>query len=199
MRKKTIFLIEKRFSQRYLEADKYFRSHAMLNKQQLSERRISDEFAVVVITRKRFVCNRNEFDCEPHYLQQTLAALDRESKWKSVDSIPIVVCSVDPHWDDHLDMAAILNYFPIILRYNKTGVDRPSNKKQESSDYAFCMDEARHRFAKTKYLVVVEDDAVVFENFFINLNAVVKHRIETNIVRGETVNNEPRRWCWMKL
>lgn len=154
---------------------------------------------MVVTTRKRFVCNQNKFDCEPHYLQQTLAALDLESKRKSVDSIPIVVCSVDPNWQNHLDFNAIANYFPTIFRYNDTGGDgKPSNKKQESSDYAFCLEEAALKFAQTKYLIVVEDDAIVFDDFFITLGSIVKDRIETSIVRGETVDNE-RRWCWMKL
>lgn len=193
-----MILIEKRYNfQRYSEADKYFRTHVAF-KNHLPEQQLSDRFAVVVITRKRFVCNRNEFDCEPHYLQQTLAALDRESRWKSWDSIPIVICSVDPHWDEHLDLDAVRNYFPILLRYNNTGVDRPSNKAQETSDYAFCLKEASLRFEKTKYLIAIEDDAVVFENFFTNLNSIVRHRLETSIVRGETVHNE-RQWCWIKL
>lgn len=154
---------------------------------------------MVVTTRKRSVCTKNEFDCEPHYLQQTLAALDRESKRKSIDTIPVVVCSVDPYWRNHLDFNAIANYFPLIFRYNDTGDEKPSNKKQETSDYTFCLEEASQKFGKTKYLIVVEDDAIVFDNFFITLNSIVKDRIEMNIVRGEKVDIERRRWCWMKL
>lgn len=159
---------------------------------------MSNEFAVVVITKKRFVCSQNKFACEPHYLQQTLAALDRESKSSSVDTIPIAVCSVDPHWENHLDLDAIINYFPIILRYNNTSDEKPSNKVQETSDYAFCLEEASLKFGEMKYVIVIEDDAIVFENFFINLNSILKHRIETNMVRGEKVYND-RQWCWIKL
>lgn len=154
----------------------------------------------MVITKKRFLCHRNEFDCEPHYLQQTLAAFDIESKWKrstSGETITVIVCNVDPNWEHHFDFDAIKNFFPLILRYNYTSIDRPSNKKQETSDYAFCLEEASLRL-QTNYLIVAEDDAIVFENFFSTLSSIVKNRVETNMVRGEQVNNDIR-WCWMKL
>lgn len=186
------------FFQRYLKADAYFQNLVHSNEQSSTER-ISNEFAVVVITRKRFVCNQNEFDCEPHYLQQALAALDRESKRNSDEFIPVVVCSVDPHRNRHLDLDAIADYFPMIFRYNGTGDEKPSNKAQETSDYSFCLEEASIKFAQAKYLIVVEDDAIVFENFFMTLRSIVKDRIETNVVRGEKIVNDERRWCWMKL
>lgn len=182
---------------RYLEADKYFQS---LNASKKLNRRTSNDFAVVVITKKRFVCEQYEFDCEPHYLQQTVAALDSESKWNSVDSIPIVVCSVDAHWERHLDLNAIANYFSIIFRYNISGVEEiPSNKGQETSDYAYCLEQASLRFGTTKHLIAIEDDAVVFENFFSTLHSIVKNRIETTYTRGEKIVLDKRKWCWMKL
>lgn len=168
------------------------------------QQQVSHEFIVVVITKKRFICDQNEFDCEPHYLQQTLAALDRESKLKSVSvienvNIPVVVCSVDSQWKKHQDLYDVMNYFPIIFRYNNTSDQTASNKAQESSDYAFCLEEAAIQFGKaTKYLIVVEDDAIVFENFFITLRSILKNRVETKMFRGERISNE-RQWCWMKL
>lgn len=159
---------------------------------------MSDDFAVIVITKRRFVCDRNEFDCEPHYLQQVLAALDIERKRRHIDTVPVVVCNVDPHWEQHSDLDAIKNFFPIILRYNHSGVDVPSNKEQETSDYAFCLEKGSLKFKQTKYLMVAEDDVIVFENFFATLNLIVKNRVETKIVRGERVNTD-KRWCWMKL
>lgn len=192
------FLIENfLYIQRYREAVKYFQNLVVLNTH-VPEREVSTKFAAIVITKKRFVCNGDEFDCEPHYLQQTLAALDRQIKLNSVNSIPVVVCSVDSHWENHLDLNEVKNYFPLILRYNNTEDDKPSNKKQETSDYAFCLEEASHKFAKTKYLIVLEDDAIVFDNFVTTLSSIVSDRLETNIVRGEKVNSD-RQWVWMKL
>lgn len=158
---------------------------------------MSDTFAVVVTTKKRMVCNENEFRCEPHYLQQTLAALHLASRRNLAHSIPIVVCSVDPLW--YLDLSEIYKYFPVIFRYNETATAVPSNKEQETFDYAFCLEEMSNRFQSTKYLIAIEDDAIVFEDFFLTLHSIVKERIETPIARGEKVVSAERQWCWMKL
>lgn len=188
-------LIIKQYYYRYLDTERYFQSiDIYLNS---PKNHVSNEFTVVVITRKRSICSQNEFHCEPHYLQQTLAALDHESK--SRGSMSVAVCSVDPQWENHLDLHAIKNYFPIIFKYNNANEQRPSNKAQETSDYAFCLEETSLRFGNvTKYLIAIEDDAIVFDGFFTTLSSIVKSRIETNILRGELIHNE-RRWCWMKL
>lgn len=184
---------------RYLDADTYFQS-LHKNKPQFHQKQMSSEYLVVVITKKRFMCDENKFHCEPHYLQQTLAALDRESRIESVNAIvPVVVCSVDPQWKTHQDLHDIMNDFPIIFRYHNTNDQIATNKAQETTDYAFCLEEASVKFGKaTKYLIVVEDDAIVFENFFITLSSILKNRVETKMLRGERISNE-RLWCWMKL
>ncbi|KAJ6646051.1 Post-GPI attachment to proteins factor 4 [Pseudolycoriella hygida] len=183
---------------RYLEAEKFFQNFGRADEEPSHEGE-SKDFAVVVITRKRFVCNEaDEFDCEPHYLQQTLAALHRERKLVPAHSIPIIVCNVDSHWEGHLDFVEILKFFPIIMRYENKEDFIPSNKKQETSDYAFCLEEVWKRYQRFNYLIAFEDDAIVFDNFFHTINSILKYRIETRTARGEKHTNELR-WCWMKL
>lgn len=161
----------------------------------------------VIITKRRESCSEREFDCEPHYLQQVIAAVDEDMKVFASRNrenikrnfVPVVICNVDKNPNDQLDFSLVRDQFPVIIRNESSNVrayNARSVRSQESSDYAFCL-ESTLKLSTPKYLLVLEDDAVSFKGIFENIFYILDNRVEQKTSRGTTSKTE--RWGWIKL
>lgn len=166
----------------------------------------SAKMVAVIITKRREICVGGKFECEPHYLQQVIAALDDDMKSfvsqtsgkDSVHFVPIVICNVDKHSNEQLDFLLVRDQFPSIIRYNNessSGISY-SSRTQESMDYAFCL-ESTLELSAPKYLLVLEDDALSFKGFFEKIFYLLENRVEHKKLHDMKTVTE--RWGWIKL
>lgn len=166
----------------------------------------SATMVAVIITKRRQICSSPKFECEPHYLQQVVAALDEDMQAfvsqsvekNSENFVPIVICNVDKHSNEHLDFSVVRKQFPAIVLYNNESVsgNNYNLRTQESLDYAFCL-ESTLELSTPKYLLVLEDDAMSLKGIFEMIFFTLENRVEHKMTR-DTIS-ETERWGWIKL
>lgn len=199
--------VDKLNTDRYNRTEKYLKNIvSKLNKDLHTRNLKTATMVAVIITKRRETCSRREFECEPHYLQQVIEALDddmkvfalRNSENISRNFVPIVICNVDKNADEHLDFSLVREQFPAIIRYDNAtrNAGSHSSRIQESLDYAFCL-ESTLKLSSPKYLLVLEDDAVAFKGFFENLFSILDYRVEHR--RSRDTISATERWGWIKL
>ncbi|XP_037051822.1 post-GPI attachment to proteins factor 4-like [Bradysia coprophila] len=201
--------VDKLNADRYKLTERYLkRIDSETNKDVHTKHLPTATMVTVIITKRRKQCRGREFDCEPHYLQQVVAALDEEMKFALRDSkdkrerfVPIVICNVDRKPNEQLDFSLISEQFPTILRYGNESHEGVSgivnSRSQESLDYAFCL-ESILKLSSPKYLMVLEDDAVAFNGIFEKIFYLLDNRVEHKPLRG-SMTTDPKRWGWIKL
>jgi len=204
-KKNAANLVDKLNAERYDKASEYLKTlNVELNKNEHIRRLAEASIVSVVVTKQRQVCYGKDFDCEPHYLQQVVAGIDRESKlffaskYRNETFSPVLICSVDPQWKQQKDLTDILSLFPAIFRYkNDLFHISESSRAKETQDYAFCLDQSISSLKqKPRYLLMFEDDVVVFPNFFSTIVNILENKIEEqSSVRGTTAEKR----CWIKL
>ncbi len=202
--------VDKLNADRYKMTEQYLKSiDPTINKDLHTENLETATVVTVIITKRREWCTGGEFNCEPHYLQQVVGALDedmkvfvsRDTKNISRNFVPIIICNVDKKSNAQNDFSLVRELFPVILRYdNETSSVAQSShnaRLQETLDYAFCL-ESTLKLSSPKYLLVLEDDAVAFKGIFENIFYILDHRIEHQILH-DSVTVETNRWGWIKL
>lgn len=202
--------VDKLNADRYASTERYLKSiDSETNKYLHTKNLKTAAMVAMIITKRREKCRKSEFDCEPHYLQQVVAALDEDmKKFASPDSedsterfVPIVICNVDKNSKAQLDFSLVSEQFPIIMRYGNESSDgvsgNDSNRSQESLDYAFCL-ESILKLSAPKYLMVLEDDAVAFNGIFEKVFYFLDYRVEHKLLRG-SMTSDAKQWGWIKL
>lgn len=195
--------VDKLNSERYIYARQYLQSFSPeINKDLHTKTLKSAMMVAVIITKRRETCGRHELDCEPHYLQQVIAALDEDMKIFASNGhghfIPIVICNVDKQWKTHLDFSQVSRRFPtVLLHQNESSSNSNQNlRSQESLDYAMCL-ESTLKLSNSKYLLVLEDDALSFRGLFEKISYILNFRVEHKM--SHDAISESERWGWIKL
>lgn len=195
--------VDKMNAERYNQTNDYLQKiNPEINKNLHTTNLVNAEIVAVIITKKREICSYRGFDCEPHYLQQVIAALDEDSKSfassRREGIVPIVICNVDKNSQEQLDFTHISGHFPVILRYTNESSNNKSysSRTQESLDYAFCL-ESILKLSSPKYLLVLEDDAMSFKGIFEKIFYILENNIEQKMLRGNLAKTD--RWGWIKL
>lgn len=202
--------VDKLNDDRYKLTEQYLKSVDNETNKEVHTRNLRTAIMVaIVITKRRERCRGSEFECEPHYLQQVVAALDddmkkfalRERKDNRQHFVPIVICNVDKKPNEQLDFSVVHEQFPTIMRYgNQSSADKSgtfNSRSQESLDYAFCL-ESTLKLSAPKYLLVLEDDALAFNGIFEKISYFLDYRVEHKPSRG-SITTDPKRWGWIKL
>ena len=121
---------------------------------------------------------------------------------------------MDPNWNLHRDFTQVREKFPVAYKYpqiteNNSYVER-NTKYTGSQDYAFCLDAALRKhldfkkrnsattldFSSTKsYVLMIEDDGIIFKDFFQNAVYILKNRVEMKYERDSFVKGPP----WMDI
>lgn len=196
--------VDKLNTDRYNRTEQYLKNiDSKTNKDLHTKNLRTATMVAVIITKRREACSRRGFNCEPHYLQQVIAALDEDMKVFASRSenikrnfVPVVICNVDENPNDHLDFSLVRDQFPVIIRNETSNVRAYNARSQESSDYAFCL-ESTLKLSAPKYLLVLEDDAVGFNGIFEKIFYILDYRVEHKMSRGSISKSE--RWGWIKL
>lgn len=198
--------VDKLNSDRYNRTAQYLKNiNPKTNKDLHIKNLKTASMVAMIITKRRESCSGREFKCEPHYLQQVIAALDEDMNVfgsRNSDNIrnfvPIVICNVEKNFNEQLDFSLVRDQFPVILRFdNESSSGGSTNaRSQETMDYAFCL-ESTLKLSAPKYLLVLEDDAVAFKGFFENIFYILDYRVERKISQNSI--SETERWGWIKL
>lgn len=197
--------VDKLNADRYNRTEHYLKNiNSKINKNLHTKNLKTATMVAVIITKRRESCSGRDFNCEPHYLQQVIAALDEHMKVFVAQNsendrnfVPIVICNVDKNYNEQLDFSLVRDQFPVLVRFdNDSSGSGYSSRSQESLDYAFCL-ESTLKLSSPKYLLVLEDDAVGFRGIFEKIFYILDHRVEHKMSRGSTSNTE--RWGWIKL
>lgn len=195
--------VDKLNADRYNVTEQYLKSIDPKTNKDLHIKNLKTaKMVAVIITKKRQTCSMHEFQCEPHYLQQVIAALDEDmnsfASRNSEGFVPIVICNVDKKSNEQLDFSLVRDQFPVIIRYdNESNSGNDYNARtQESLDYAFCL-ESTLKVSAPQYLLVLEDDALSFEGLFEKIFYILNYRVEYKISRDSISKTE--RWGWIKL
>lgn len=206
-RKRASSFVDKLNADRYNMTEQYLKSVDSITNKDLHTRHLKTaNIVAVIITKRRQWCTDGDFHCEPHYLQQVIAALDEDTKVfvsrNPENFVPIVICNVDKRSSVHLDFSMVREHFPVTVRYSNESHSFHSDgaystRTQETLDYAFCL-ETTLQLSSPKYLLVLEDDAVPFKGIFEKISYILDYRIEHKILRG-SVTAEKKRWGWIKL
>jgi len=157
--------------QALLEAEVYLRTLEWRSKLLVPDDDLVDVI-IVVVTSRRVMGSRTL-----GYLTRTVAALSRvaqSSSWPATKQL--FICDVNAGPAPHLEADRLRQYFHVHVRFPNASASAvildPFEK--EKQDYAFCLQEALH--FTTKYVLLVEDDAVVQENLF----HVLSHILHTS-------------------
>lgn len=126
---------------------------------------------IVVVTSRRVVGSR-----PLGYLTRTVAALslvERSISWPATKQL--FICDVNASPAPHIEADRLRQYFDVHVRFPNASTSAAilDPFEKEKQDYAFCLQEAL-RFT-TKYVLLVEDDAVAQENLF----SVLSHILHT--------------------
>ena len=152
----------------------------------------SVDLAIVIIG-----MDRKKNNVTPDYLVQTATELHKQTTLdKLFPSKRTLICGVDPYPNDSNLVRTCAKLYPTLERFggqypNETTTDDIFEKSKE--DYAFCMQ--RGMDYNPRYVLVIEDDALVKGNFF----SVVYHLLYTELPLLQERNPATSRWAFLKL
>lgn len=181
--------------QRHTRAKDYFARLDQNSTAAYYNRRLNDvgmDLAIGVVTVRRWYGEGSL-----GYLSQVMARLDELFK-KDIHfkRKALFICNVFAGPGEHTEAIGLSRYFPMVRRFIE---ESPSDviqsaPEKEKFDYIYCLTEANKR--KPKYILIVEDDAYVNDNFFDVL------RLKLNEIEdGSTTEREHARkqWLYLKL
>ncbi|ESO94281.1 hypothetical protein LOTGIDRAFT_232519 [Lottia gigantea] len=140
------------------------------------------------------------------YLLQSTWKMDKIVKDQERTSIFTFVCNVDKDPSNFEEANYLRSYLPYVERFGgsrphvadvpipdtnltfRNYVSKDKGYIKETIDYSFCLKVAKTR--KSKYVLVLEDDAVARDDFLLILDHIFKYRFQHNI-------NMP--WAALKL
>ena len=146
------------------------------------------DLLVVVVTVAREKSRRED---KNGYLFQTVTSMDKLMKSDEYfKKKAMVVCNVNDNPDGHVDAVELRNYLPFV---NKGGVNNvglnvtivpelqncgltDGARRKEIIDYAFCLNVSRS--IHHRYVLVLEDDVIPYDNLFEVLHHTLKYRLK---------------------
>ncbi|XP_059497391.1 post-GPI attachment to proteins factor 4-like [Stegostoma tigrinum] len=136
--------------------------------------------AVVTVSRKQAAAYR--------YYLQVVSALHRMlASCRGCRGYRLFACNVDPEPDGHWEAPEASRLILTVQRFGR-GRGRPSGGddnrfEKEKQDYAYCLQEALSAYGP-RHVVLLEDDAVPTEDFFLVLRDLLERRLTTPAARG---------------
>ena len=137
--------------------------------------RVSVDIAITVITVSR---NRHVIDTyEPKFLTQVIHKYLQMKEDMKVQFSPLritlSVCNVDRDPVGYKEAGFISKYVNTFQRYNKTSFPMNHYLENEKQDYVFCLNHTLKQHPTSKFVLLVEDDALPADNLMSILKYVV--------------------------
>ncbi|XP_070578169.1 post-GPI attachment to proteins factor 4-like [Ptychodera flava] len=163
---------------------------------------------VGVITVKRHVKQEKYNGFKPKYVIEVAARLNQalEKFPAHQGDVHIHICNMERNSTNNDEAMYLARYMHMIERHTNVKVEGDSNAEgevpvdqfeSEQRDYAFCLGEMAKFGAK--YTIILQDDAVVHDNFFTNLKGILETKVERRTTRGEVVNGNTDNLAQIKL
>ncbi|XP_070532668.1 post-GPI attachment to proteins factor 4-like [Ptychodera flava] len=168
-----------------------------LGKYSLGSEAVHIVVGVVTVARTK---NRHK-DISPKYLTQTLSRVEQGLRRQNFGhNNKIFICNVDVDPADNTEAIELSKYFPMVNNSKTDFKQKPDSLHniltKENDDYAFCLNVASTY--KSKYVLLLQDDALPHENFYEILNDVLEHQVESYMYKGEYVSRDEK-WAFLKL
>ncbi|GAB6026833.1 hypothetical protein CHUAL_013438 [Chamberlinius hualienensis] len=194
-------MLNQRNEIRRQEADKYLSKLDDVMSKEWHNRQLKSDLNVLVIVK---TMDRTSLNDNPStgYFTQTVTALDREIHKVTNDfRVGYVTCNIDQYPKLYEEARVMDKYYVSFVKHtNYTPNDFITTRREiEKQDYIFCL-QISTQF-RAKYVLMIEDDTVPYENVFSYLQDVVQNRLERRLVRGDYIveNSTKNEWAFVKL
>lgn len=146
--------------------------------------------ALTVVTVSR---NRHQTDnYKPQYLTQVMARilrlLENSESNGLYHKVKVTVCNVDPDVRSYWEAQELMKLVEVVNRFSTLSLPLIDLVEKEKQDYVFCLNTSLS--FDPDYVLLIEDDALPHDDFFVILERMLHDYIEHKSQRGESILNK---------
>ncbi|XP_002735940.1 GPI-N-acetylgalactosamine transferase PGAP4-like [Saccoglossus kowalevskii] len=178
------------------KAHQYFSDSGDKLRRMFQSEKESPWLAVGIITIKRHVKDKQYRSFKPQFVLEVAARVSQVlEKYPQRNNVVLRICNVESNPDDNTEALFISHYIPTFFKPVTVAFNNTYEK--EKRDYMFCLREMSR--LGPKYILLLEDDALIDWNFFSILREVMESKIENRYRRGELQSLEVANLGQVKL